>query len=195
MTDIASNEVVYEPVKVAPVQKKSKAGRKSNAERARIRAEAEVAAKKAEVEAKRAPRIQPDTKLTLAVTLTIAAVVLLTSFTISYSTMTAVAGWMKLPVPGLAWIVPGFIELLTIFAALDYVLSRSRGKSGRGAFWTMLGFSAIAVLGNAAHSFQAWGSEMPWNGWVGVVLSGLAPLVVLLVTKRVSSLVFAEPEQ
>lgn len=173
---------------------KKKPGRKSNAERAELRAEAVRRDRIAQVEAKRAPRIQPDTRVTLAITLVIGAVALLTSFTVSYATIAEVADWMKLPMPGLAYIVPGFIELLTVFSSLDYLLSRSRGKSGRGAFWTMILFSAIAVLGNAAHSYQKWGPHIPWNGWVGVVLSGLAPLVVVLVTKRVSALVFAEPE-
>lgn len=184
-----------------PTQAK-KRGRKTNAQRTEARLEqlrveeilnAEVRSirRRADIEAKRAPRAQPDTVASVVVLLSIGVLVLATSFTISYATMVSVAEWMKLPWEGLNWIVPGAVELLIIFSSLDYLVTRSRGGRGRTPFWTMIGFSAIAVLANAAHAISAWGEEIPWEGYVGIVLAAAAPFVVILITKRLSALVFA----
>ena len=176
------------------IKTKKKPGRKTNAERLELQAERMRRERIAQVESKRAPRIQPDTSLTLAITLIIAAIVLITSFTISYATMVSVATWMALPMPWLAYAVPGFIELLTVFASLDFIVSRSRGKSGYASLVAMAVFTAVAVIGNVSHTLSGWSGHFSWQAWIGVVLSGAAPLVILLVTKRVSALVFAEVE-
>lgn len=181
----------------SPVAKPSKAGRKSNAERAERRIEAEAAERRLEQERKRAIRIQPDTKPVLGVVLGIAGVVLATAFTISYATTVAVAGWMKLPIPGLAFIVPGALELLAIFSTLDYLVTRSRGGSGRVAMIAMWVFSGILVLANAAHTVSEWGSAFSFTNWqamIGVVLSASAPLITVFISKRISALVFVAGE-
>lgn len=175
-----------------PAKVKKKPGRKTNEERLELQAERVRKERAAQTEAKRAPRIQPDTRLTLGITLVIAAIVLVTSFTISYATMVAVATWMALPMSWLAYAVPGFIELLTVFSSLDFIVSRSRGKTGRAPLAAMTIFTAVAVIGNVSHTLSGWSGHFSWQAWIGVVLSGAAPLVVLLVTKRVSALVFAE---
>lgn len=177
--------------------RKSNAGRKSNEERARRAAEAAERQKLAEVEAKRATRLQPDTNLTRNVLVVIAVIVIATAFAVSYATMVAVAGWMKLPIEvgWLAYAVPGFIELLVIFSTVDYILERSRGKRGTGPLWAIVALSAVAVLGNASHTIREWGAQFGgtnWQSYIGVALSALAPLVVVYVAKRLSALVFAE---
>lgn len=195
-------EIEYVPV-AAPSRKeerKSAAGRKSNAERASRAAEQEKAERAAEIESQRARRLQPDTALTQTILLSIAAVVILTAFTVSYATMVSVAGWIKLPeeVSWLAFAVPGFIELLVILSTLDYIVERSRGKNARGPLWATIALSAVAVLGNAAHTVRSWGEDFGgsnWQSYIGVTLAALAPLVVVYVAKRLSALVFVEVER
>lgn len=194
-----SNEIVFTPQRTRAVEKK-KPGRKSNVERLEIRAAESRRARQLEVESKRATPVQPDTKTSVAVLLTLAGISLGTAFSISYATMVAVAEWMKLPWAGLQWIVPGAIEVLILFSSYDYIVSESRKYgSGRMPFWTMIGFSALAVLANGAHTISQWGSDFGgqnWQGWIGTALSASAPFVVVYVAKRLSVLVFAaaEPE-
>lgn len=172
-----------------------KAGRKWNAERAEIKLANLKRESYVRQETLRAPRVMPDTRGSLFVALTLAGIGLATSFVVSYSTLVAVAEWMKLPLDFLVFIVPGFLETMILFSAYDFIISRSRGNSGRIPFWFMIGVSVIAVVGNAAHSLAAWQAtgEIPWYGWLGTFLSAIVPLVVVYISKRLSVLVFSEP--
>ena len=195
--------------KAPPAPRKSNAGRKTNADRARLKAEATSAAIAAEEEARKAARraardakraepFDPLTKVWLVVALVIAAVSLATSFTVSYSMIVATSEWMMLPWPALAYIVPAFVELLTIFAALDFIISKSRGDSGWAPFWAMWVLSGVAVVGGAAHTISEWGAEFGpqrWESLVGTALAAVAPLVVIYLSKRISALVFVRPDQ
>lgn len=189
----AAPEVAAAP----PVRERRKPGRKTNAEREQRALERQRLAELREQESKRAKRIQPDTRLSLVVALSIAGVALVTSFTISYANIAGTAEWMKLSWHPLVYIVPGFIELLMVFSTLDYIISRSRGESGRPALGAMVVLSAIAVLGGAAHTIAGWGSAFAvtnWEAMVGTILSAAAPLVVVFVSKRLSALVFEVAE-
>lgn len=148
-----------------------------------------------EQEAKRATRIMADTGPVLMTLLILSGIALLTSFVFSYFALVEVAVWMRPPQEWLTLLVPGFIELVIVLSALDYVVARSRGESGRTPFWMMIGMSAIAVIGNAAHTFYEWSVEgpVPWEGWLGVTLSAIVPLIVVYISKRITSTVFSEP--
>lgn len=148
-----------------------------------------------EQEAKRATRIMADTGPVLMTLLILSGIALLTSFVFSYFALVEVAVWMRPPQEWLTLLVPGFIELVIVLSALDYVVARSRGESGRTPFWMMIAMSAIAVVGNAAHTFYEWSVEgpVPWEGWLGVVLSAIVPLIVVYISKRITSTVFSEP--
>lgn len=148
-----------------------------------------------EQEAKRATRIMADTGPVLMTLLILSGIALLTSFVFSYFALVEVAVWMRPPQEWLTLLVPGFIELVIVLSALDYVVARSRGESGRTPFWMMIGMSAVAVVGNAAHTFYEWANvgPVPWEGWLGVVLSAIVPLIVVYISKRITSTVFSEP--
>jgi hypothetical protein len=51
------------------------------------------------------------------------------------------------------------------------------------------------VVGNAAHTFYEWTilGPVPWEGWIGVGLASVVPLVVVYISKRLTQVVFAEP--
>ena len=193
---MSGTEIVFEPVKPRAVTKtKRRPGRKTNVERMEIKAAEQRTARRLAVEAKRATRLQPDTKGSLAVALSIAVVNLATAGAISYATLVAVAEWMKLPWDGLNWVVPGFVELLIIFSSLDYLISKSRGATGRAPFWAMVGFTLIAVVANAAHSISEWGTDFTGENWqalIGVGLSAAAPFVVVYIAERLAALVFTD---
>jgi len=149
-----------------------------------------------EQEAKRATRIMADTGPVLMTLLILSGIALLTSFVFSYFALVEVAVWMRPPQEWLVLLVPGFIETVIVLSALDYVVARSRGESGRTPFWMMIAMSAVAVVGNAAHTLYEWIAEfevVPWEGWLGVILSAIVPLIVVYISKRITSTVFSEP--
>jgi hypothetical protein len=147
-----------------------------------------------EQEERRATRLLPDTNGSLMVALFLATIALLTSFVVSYFTLVSVASWMRLPWEGLDFIVPGFIEVMILFGTYDYIITRSRGNKGFTPMASMILFSLLAVLGNASHTITEWQSdgEVPWFGWIGVIMSAFVPFVVVYISKRLSTLVFVE---
>lgn len=179
-----------------------RAARRAEAERRRIEAEeaAENARRRLEVESKRAIRIQPDTKGVLNTSFIMSAVVLGTSFLISYFTLAAAAEWMRLPseLPWLRFAVPGFIELAIILSSVFYAIERSRGGKGRQFMAVQWTLTLVAAFANAAHTIREWGADWGLENWeslVGTALAAAAPLVVVWVSKSLSRIVFAEPEK
>lgn len=183
------------PKSPAPA-KKSRPGRKTDIEREEIQFEAQQRRKALEQRAKRAEPMDPLRAGVLFVALGIAIVILATSGVFSFATIVATAAWMMPAWDWLVWIVPGFVELFIVFFGVDAIVSQARGKkrdSNWALFW-MLVFSGVAVLGNAAHTIAEWGDLSDWRAWIGTLFSALAPLGVVLITKRVSRLVFADPD-
>ena len=148
-----------------------------------------------EQEERRATRLLPDTNSSLVFALVLAMIGLLTSFVVSYFTLVSVASWMRLPWSGLDFIVPGFIEVMILFGTYDYIISRSRGNSGTVPMASMILFSLLSVIGNASHTITEWQAtgDVPWFGWIGVLMSAFVPFVVVYISKRLSTLVFVEP--
>lgn len=146
-------------------------------------------------EAKRATRIMADTNPVIRVLLALNAIALITAFVFSYFALVEVAVWMRPPAEWLTYLVPGFIELVIIISAVDYVVTRSRGGTGRVPFAAMIAASFIAVIGNAAHTVYEWlnDGDIPWEGYIGIGLAAIVPLVVVYISKRLTVTVFSEP--
>lgn len=179
-------------------ERKGPQGRKSNVERIeRERAEA-AAKRKLEQEGKRAQPFDPLTRVWLGVALTIAVIIFATSALFSFATVADVAEkWMYPAWAWLSWVVPGFLEAFIIWFGLDAIMNQARGRKrdARAALVWMMVFASVAVAANAAHTIDGWGGDLSfWGSWIGTAMSALAPLSVVLITKRVSKLVFADPE-
>lgn len=180
-----------------PETRRSRAGRKTEKERLQTKHEAERLARRLEQAAKRAEPIDPQRRIVLGIYLAISVIILSTSGLFSFATIASVAVWMKPSWPWLVWCVPGFVELFIIAFGIDAILNEARGKlkETRQALTWMLVFSGVAVIGNAAHTISGWGGSLTdWRSWVGTAFSALAPLSVVLITKRVSKLVFAQED-
>jgi hypothetical protein len=177
----------------------------SAAERAAQAAEAERLEREAEASRKRFNEIDPLRRGVFYTALGIGIVIFITSGLFSYAAIAAAASWMR---PEWAWLVllvPGFVELFMVYFGIDGVVYQARAvyartqperdyyrkQAGAALVW-MFVFAGVAVLGNGAHTTFRWleSGEIPWYGFVGIVMSALAPLSVVLITKRVSRLVF-----
>lgn len=194
MTDIASSE----PTDITTPKRRGPAKGTPN-ESARLKAEArrELQAARREryraQEAKRAPRIQIDQKATLGSSLALAIIALITSGVISFNGITSVAPLVGLSFDWQAYMFFGFIEGLIVYFTLNFLIRSSRvDDRPRGDFAGLIVFSGVALLANAYHTliFHDWAWQSA-DTWAGVVLSIMAPVAVIWVTKSSSATLFA----
>lgn len=138
--------------------------------------------------------ISPNSTAVLVLMLGLSGLILLSSALFSFSAIASVGAWAQPQWAWLEWVVPFFIEFFIMYFSVDYIYRvYNRFPGAVNSLWWMIGFSAIAVLGNAAHTVSEWGISAfsgAFEPWVGVIFSGLAPLGIVLITKKVSSLVF-----
>jgi len=148
-------------------------------------------------EAKRAPRIQIDQRNTLAASLGLAVIALITSGIISFNGITSVAPLIGLTFAWQSYMLFGFVEGLIVYFTLNYLIRSSRLDDRPGGdFWGLIVFSGVALLGNAYHTFgyHGWVFESA-DTWAGVTLSIMAPIAVIWVTKSAASTLFAKAVQ
>ncbi|PFG44161.1 uncharacterized protein DUF2637 [Isoptericola jiangsuensis] len=124
-----------------------------------------------------------------AVVWTVAAlvgVVAVASFALSASALVAVAGWAG--VDGrLAWCVPVLTDGGALAFSLAALVRRGQGR-GAGVEWCALG--VLAVVSVAANTAHGLGAHVPEAARVavGVLVVGLAPVVVLVATHTLAAL-------
>lgn len=151
----------------------------------------------AEAQAKRVRPVDPQRRMPLGVALAVAIVIFVTAALFSFDKVATAATWMKPEWPWLAWVVPGFVEAFIVYFGIDSIIQQARGNrpKSRSALGWMTLFASIAVVANAATTALAWGpgSFDDPRAWIGTAMSALAPLSVVLITKRVSALVFLDP--
>lgn len=193
ITDELEKAIVRHPAGSKLAKPKPKGPPPGTPNPGRLQREAQAAA-----EAKRAKPIDPQRRIVVAMALGMAGLILTSSALFSFATIAAAAAWMIPAWDWLVWVVPFFVEAFIIYFGLDAIVNQARGNK-REANWAlvwMLVFSGVAVVGNAAHTIDGWSGDLGnWRAWVGVAFSALAPLSVVLITKRVSGLVFLKEEQ
>ena len=159
----------------------------------RIRRETRIARYEAQ-EDKRAPKIQADQILTLRAWLIGVFVAFVSSAIVSFNGITAVAAFVGLSHPWMAYLFFFFIELMYLLFLVAYLLLESRDdESSRGALTGMLFFASIAVLANGFHTLDFW----QWDfadprAWAGFVLSIAAPIAIISASKMASRVIFSK---
>ena len=159
----------------------------------RIRRETRITRYEAQ-EDKRAPKIQADQILTLRAWLIGVFVAFVSSAIVSFNGITAVAAFVGLSHPWMAYLFFFFIELMYLLFLVAYLLLESRDdESSRGALTGMLFFASIAVLANGFHTLDFW----QWDfadprAWAGFVLSIAAPIAIISASKMASRVIFSK---
>jgi hypothetical protein len=152
-------------------------------------------------ESKRAPRPQIDQNATLYLSIVLTVITFLASAALVANGTIAVATFMGLAFEWLAWLVFGALEVAILTFLLFYLMIGSRSedqgggdKAARPWFGLMIGFSAIVILANGFHAIEYW--DYDWNEprlYVGMILAMVVPLSYVLVSKGLSTVVFAKP--
>lgn len=136
------------------------------------------------------PRINPDSKVTLWLTVILIGSLGLTSFMVSFNGLRDVAAWVGLPL-WMRWAVPVFIDIAILAYSLAAVIHKSRGESVRTTWITLGVFTATSVVANAAHALSVGQGETVVQRTIGAVIAALAPIAVFAATEELSRLAFA----
>lgn len=183
-----------EPVVMNEMRPRNKPGRKSNQERHELRTQAQRDVRRAEREAKRAVPLLPDTKFSLVVAVVLVAVLMISSFTVSFAGIYQVAAFMGLP-KYLQWLPGIFIDIAILAYTISLLIFKSRGASTWRTLLGLTGFAVLSVGANVAHVLAFWNGDLAdWRAWVGVVITAAAPVAVLLASEEIGRLAFAEPD-
>jgi hypothetical protein len=152
-----------------------------------------------EQERGRAPRLQIDTVTMQWVWLAGLAVAFVTAAVVSFDGITAVAAYMKLTQDWMPYLVFFFVELsyllfLVAYLNLSSLPEEERGGNLRGVTFGMYAFASIAIVANPFKVLVAWDyawAEPPM--YAGMVLSTMAPVAILVLSKLAARVVFARP--
>jgi hypothetical protein len=135
-------------------------------------------------------RINPDSLIVLGVAVALVTILMASSFTVSFSGIYEVSAWTGLP-SYLQWLPAFFIDAAILAYTISLVVFSARGES---RWRTMLGlgsFAALSVVANIAHTVSFWqGSLADPRAWIGVLITGAAPIAVLLASEEITRLAF-----
>jgi hypothetical protein len=151
-------------------------------------------------ESKRATRPQIDQNGTLYLAIVLSVITFLASAALVANGTIGVAVFMGLAYDWLAWLVFGALEVAILTFLLFYLMIGSRSEDQGGGekvaelwFRLMVGFSAIVIVANGFHTLEFW--NFAWQEprmYVGAALSMIVPLSYVLVSKGLSTVVFAK---
>lgn len=140
--------------------------------------------------AKKSKRINPDSLPVLYTAVALVSLLMVTSFTVSFSGIYEVSAWTGLPVV-LQWLPALFIDAAILAYTISLVVFKARGESTWRTLAGLTGFAAMSVVANVAHTLSFWeGSLVDYRAWVGVAITALAPIAVLLASEEITRLAF-----
>lgn len=152
-----------------------------------------VAAPKVEVK-KKSARINPDAIPVLATAVILVALLMITSFSVSFSGIYAVSAWTGLP-GFLQWLPAIFIDAAILAYTISLVVFKARGESTWRTFAGLTAFASVSVVANIAHTLSFWdGSLADFRAWIGVLITASAPIAVLLASEEITRLAFEKPD-
>jgi hypothetical protein len=143
---------------------------------------------------KKSARINPDAIPVLATAVILVALLMITSFSVSFSGIYEVSAWTGLP-PFLQWLPAIFIDAAILAYTISLVVFKARGESTWRTFAGLVAFASVSVIANIAHTLAFWnGSLSDYRAWVGVLITASAPIAVLLASEEITRLAFQKPE-
>ena len=142
---------------------------------------------------KKSARINPDAIPVLATAVILVALLMITSFSVSFSGIYAVSAWTGLP-GFLQWLPAIFIDAAILAYTISLVVFKARGESTWRTFAGLTAFASVSVIANVAHTLAFWnGSLADFRAWVGVLITASAPIAVLLASEEITRLAFEKP--
>ena len=102
---------------------------------------------------KKSNRINPDSLPVLYTAIALVSLLMITSFTVSFSGIYEVSAWTGLPV-FLQWLPALFIDAAILAYTISLVVFKARGESTWRTLAGLTGFAAMSVVANVAHTLS-----------------------------------------
>jgi hypothetical protein len=143
---------------------------------------------------KKSPRINPDAIPVLAVAVGLVSILMLSSFTVSFSGIYEVSAWTGIP-KVIQWLPALFIDAAILAYTISLIVFKARGESTWRTLVGLTSFASISIVANIAHTLAFWsGSVLDYRAWIGVLITASAPVAVLLASEEITRLAFAKSE-
>lgn len=139
-------------------------------------------------------RINPDSIPVLFTAVGMVAILMVSSFAVSFSGIYEVSAWTGLPAY-LQWLPALFIDAAILAYTISLIVFKARGESTWKTTAGLAGFALISVVANASHTLFFWdGSLGDLRAWMGIVITASAPIAVLLASEEITRLAFENKE-
>jgi hypothetical protein len=138
-------------------------------------------------------RINPDSRGTLWIAVVLVFILMVSSFTVSFSGIWEISQYTGLPV-FLQWVPALFIDAAILAYTISLFVFKARGESTwRTVLW-LFAFAAVSVAANVAHTLDYLSETGVGAGdyrlWIGVAITASAPIAVLAASEEISRLAF-----
>jgi hypothetical protein len=147
------------------------------------------------VKVKKSTRIDPDAMPVLFTAVAMVALLMISSFAVSFSGIYEVSAWTGLP-KFLQWLPALFIDAAIIAYTISLIVFKARGESTWRTTVGLLGFALVSVMANVTHTIAFWdGSLLDYRAWMGVLITASAPIAVLLASEEITRLAFEKTDK
>ena len=135
-------------------------------------------------------RINPDALPVLYTAVALVSILMISSFTVSFTGIYEVSAWTGLPVI-LQWLPALFIDAAILAYTISLVVFKARGESTWRTLAGLTGFALVSVIANVAHTLSFWNGQLTdFRSWIGVGITAAAPIAVLLASEEITRLAF-----
>lgn len=136
-------------------------------------------------------RINPDSRGTLWLALILVFVLMVSSFTVSFSGIWDISQYTGLPAI-IQWVPALFIDAAILAYTISLFVFKARGESTWRTIAWLLGFAGISVAANVSHTldYLQQTGVTDWRVWIGVAITASAPVAVLAASEEISRLAF-----
>ena len=144
---------------------------------------------------KKSARIDPDAVPVLVTAVAMVALLMISSFAVSFSGIYEVSAWTGIP-KFLQWLPALFIDAAILAYTISLIVFMARGESTWRTTLGLAGFALVSVVANATHTLAFWGgSLLDYRAWMGVVITASAPVAVLLASEEITRLAFEKTDK
>lgn len=135
-------------------------------------------------------RINPDATPVLFTAVALVSLLMVSSFAVSFSGIYEVSAWTGIPT-FIQWLPALFIDAAILAYTISLIVFKARNESTWRTLLGLSAFAGISVVANVAHTLAYWdGSLTDFRSWIGVLITGSAPIAVLLASEEITRLAF-----
>jgi hypothetical protein len=143
-----------------------------------------------------ATRLNPDTPKVLALAIFLVFVLMVSSFIVSFFGIWGVsAETTNIPGP-LTWLPALFLDAAILAYTISYFVFQARSEPVVKTRFALWAFALLSVAANVAHTLDGVTPEMsPYSVAIGLLITGSAPIAVVLSTEEIARLAFQRPRK